>query len=1389
MTLRASTIAVFVLAAAVPLLSTTAEAEAPAPTAAANTLRNGQDAVPIVDLIMDAEEARHAAWPPLGGASAHQQFYQDGLHPSPLSASAASAACSAGLRGAGWGSAAATDYLPCILNNGCVCNHTLPYFNWKDFQFYGTCVKCGTEDYTGPTCSERLVECHHFGKKVNGTCQCTPEFSGLECDQHMCLNSKDGVGNYSVERPDWQNYCRNCKDGYEGVTCAMCTADEACDKGHYCSRDPMFLHNNHKMSCAITDELILDQLEWGRRKIAADIVVNCSSGSGWAHPRLKDGNCTVTLYRQEFIDKPAEMYVDPFFFCTMFQCSVTEREVRTQAPPDEDRDRTFRIIRDIGMSLLLVLALCVSVAKYVPVARRHRKLPVRASLAALAIGLVIYVIALECFMVSSPTITSRKVTLHCDQASCTCAPDSRLINNSYAPNCNETTFANLILPNMKGNIDVHCEETGECSFEPRDLSLSIPLHCKHSECVNASAVPRRVTEEEDNGAIPAMAAGASIAVLSVAVLLHYLVCRYRSRRAAEEFANDQFVLGGSGCFSSGLASPMFSPLSPGGKSPFGGSRRGGGGASSKAAATAAGRTAAVNDPSTASSANNTPPPSTHPSALGNQTEINRNTVNLDAAPLALKAKERAEEEEGKGAIVANTKPLTTCRLTVEKLRYTVRTLPWPQPFRLTPENSKQILFDISLSAKSGDVVALMGASGAGKTTLLDILAARGKMGQVGGAIRLNGSLVSGNCERGSGGLANSGGGDNDDGGVGSGMRKEEELLSKGNKRERRRGYRGLVGYVSQEDTLLPHLTVRQTLRYAAMLKLPTAFTAPMIARVVDDVIESLKLTRCADTIVGDGHNTRGLSGGEKRRVSIGVELVANPRILFLDEPTSGLDAANALNVMEVVAEVAKSSPLRRHAPNFFSFNPIVIASIHQPSRAILRRFTKVVLLSRGQMVYSGPAEASAAAVLAQLPEATANAISRGAEGDDNPAEVLLAVDDHISAEERSALAAWAREGERKAEEEQRQQARQRHELREGRFAADVDADAATLTTALLGSDEQSTQQQESPTPKKLRQRSAAAVPPPLLRSPSSAEEEGGDVIASYKASKRFYMHIYSQFGLLVRRAHSSLMGAYYLVAAHGFVAFVMGLLMCFLYESQPLTLPGTLNRAGSVTFLLLVQSFISLSALEQLMTEKKLFVTERENGFYTTLPYLASKVVVDILPLRIIPSVFVSSLIYFPMGLRMDDGSHFLWFIFIVALFTCTITMLVVCIGAVSQSFGSAALVAAVLILWNFVFGGLLVQSQTIPEGFEPFKNVSPFYFAFEALMVNDLKGQMCEFSPTNDAGQPSDLKMPVHCTQYIYNLGLKPDRFHLDVALLAAECGALLVVAYILMTFVRVTR
>lgn len=162
-------------------------------------------------------------------------------------------------------------------------------------------------------------------------------------------------------------------------------------------------------------------------------------------------------------------------------------------------------------------------------------------------------------------------------------------------------------------------------------------------------------------------------------------------------------------------------------------------------------------------------------------------------------------------------------------------------------NGRQILSGIRGVARPGQVTAIMGASGAGKTTFLDILARKNKRGVVQGDFYVNGEKVD----------------DNE--------------------------YRNVIGFVDQEDTMLPTLTVHETILTSALLRLPKGMSNSVKEQRVFEVEKQLGIYHIKDQIIGSAEGKgRGISGGEKKRVSIACELVTSPSILFLDEPTSGL---------------------------------------------------------------------------------------------------------------------------------------------------------------------------------------------------------------------------------------------------------------------------------------------------------------------------------------------------------------------------------------------------------------------------------------------------------------------------------------------------------------------
>lgn len=211
--------------------------------------------------------------------------------------------------------------------------------------------------------------------------------------------------------------------------------------------------------------------------------------------------------------------------------------------------------------------------------------------------------------------------------------------------------------------------------------------------------------------------------------------------------------------------------------------------------------------------------------------------------------------------------------------------------------TKTLLNDISGEARDGEILAVLGASGSGKSTLIDALANRIAKGSLKGSITLNGEVL------------------------------ESRLL------------KVISAYVMQDDLLFPMLTVEETLMFSAEFRLPRTLSKSKKKMRVQALIDQLGLRNAAKTIIGDeGH--RGVSGGERRRVSIGIDIIHDPIVLFLDEPTSGLDSTSAFMVVKVLQRIAQSGS-------------IVIMSVHQPSYRILGLLDRLIFLSRGQTVYSG----------------------------------------------------------------------------------------------------------------------------------------------------------------------------------------------------------------------------------------------------------------------------------------------------------------------------------------------------------------------------------------------------------------------------------------------------
>ncbi|OIT00942.1 PREDICTED: ABC transporter G family member 25 [Nicotiana attenuata] len=214
----------------------------------------------------------------------------------------------------------------------------------------------------------------------------------------------------------------------------------------------------------------------------------------------------------------------------------------------------------------------------------------------------------------------------------------------------------------------------------------------------------------------------------------------------------------------------------------------------------------------------------------------------------------------------------------------------------TIHHERTILNGITGMVSPGEILAILGPSGSGKSTLLNGLAGR-----------LQGHGYTGTI------LANN-------------RKLSKPVLKR-------------TGFVTQDDVLYPHLTVRETLIFCALLRLPNTLSRKDKIAVTDSVITELGLNKCEDTIIGNSF-IRGVSGGERKRVSIAHEMLINPSLLILDEPTSGLDATAAYRLVSTLGSLAQKGKT-------------IITSVHQPSSRVFQMFSSVLVLSEGRCLYFG----------------------------------------------------------------------------------------------------------------------------------------------------------------------------------------------------------------------------------------------------------------------------------------------------------------------------------------------------------------------------------------------------------------------------------------------------
>ncbi|KAK4487149.1 hypothetical protein RD792_006464 [Penstemon davidsonii] len=282
------------------------------------------------------------------------------------------------------------------------------------------------------------------------------------------------------------------------------------------------------------------------------------------------------------------------------------------------------------------------------------------------------------------------------------------------------------------------------------------------------------------------------------------------------------------------------------------------------------------------------------SVIVDENTKNKNSTDVEGSEMSSRNKSEGNISNRKGMVL----PFTPLSLAFDHVNYFVN-MPAEMKKQGIKETRLQLLRDISGAFRPGVLTALVGVSGAGKTTLMDVLAGRKTGGYTEGSISI------------------------------SGYPKNQSTFAR------------ISGYCEQNDIHSPHVTVYESIVYSAWLRLSPEVNKETRKMFVEEVMELIELNPLRDALVGLP-GVDGLSTEQRKRLTIAVELVSNPSIIFMDEPTSGLDARAAAIVMRTVR-------------NTVDTGRTVVCTIHQPSIDIFEAFDELLLMKRGgEVTYSGP---------------------------------------------------------------------------------------------------------------------------------------------------------------------------------------------------------------------------------------------------------------------------------------------------------------------------------------------------------------------------------------------------------------------------------------------------
>ncbi|NXM29901.1 ABCG2 protein, partial [Oxyruncus cristatus] len=533
--------------------------------------------------------------------------------------------------------------------------------------------------------------------------------------------------------------------------------------------------------------------------------------------------------------------------------------------------------------------------------------------------------------------------------------------------------------------------------------------------------------------------------------------------------------------------------------------------------------------------------------------------------------------------------------------------------------TKEVLRDVNGVMRPG-LNAILGPTGSGKSSLLDILAARKDPHGLSGDILINGAPQPAN-------------------------------------------FKCTSGYVVQDDVVMGTLTVRENLTFSAALRLPKSVKEQEKKERVNQIIKELGLSKVADSKVGTQF-TRGVSGGERKRTNIGMELITDPAILFLDEPTTGLDASTANAVLLLLKRMSKQGKT-------------IIFSIHQPRYSIFRLFDNLTLLAAGRVLYHGPAQHAIGYF---------QSIGYQCEPYNNPADFFL---DVINGDSTAVAMNKIDEINTAESTEER---------------TEYDN---TLAEHLAEKYSSSTYYQETKA---------------QLENISLGNKKKTKSVFRKITYANSFLH---QLKWVSRRTFKNLIGNPQASIAQVCVTAFLGLIVGAIFFGLKEDSAGLQNRVGAMFFLTTNQCFSSISAIELFVVEKKIFIHEYISGYYRTSAYFIAKLMADLIPIRTLPSIIFTCIVYFMLGKYglKPTVEAFFTMMFTLMMVSYTATSMALAIAAGQSVVAVANLLMTIAFVFMILFSGLLVNLTSVLPWLSWLKYFSIPRYGMTALQINELKG------------------------------------------------------------------